>query len=57
MILAESHGVISSWHEERNILVDVFCCKKFDHKKFANDLAAYFKALVTTDELRERYLH
>lgn len=56
LTLAESHCVLSSWHPEKNILIDVFCCKEFDHEKFAQELAKYFHAEPVIDEITERYL-
>lgn len=56
VILAESHCVFSSWYEESNILVDVFCCNKFDNEKFASELAVYFRGTTIIDEMKERHL-
>ena len=56
MILAESHCVLSSWHIEQNILIDIFCCKYFDHTLLADALSRHFDARTSVDDLVARYL-
>jgi len=56
MILAESHCVLSSWHQEKNILVDIFCCGSFDHQGLSTALAKHFRATKSADEIQERHL-
>lgn len=56
MILAESHCVLSSWHIEKNVLIDIFCCKYFDHTALADALGRHFDARISVDDLVARYL-
>lgn len=56
MILSESHCVLSSWHKEQNILIDIFCCKNLDHTIVAEALAKHFDARTSVDELKDRHL-
>lgn len=54
-ILAESHCVLSTWHTEQIVLVDVFCCSTMDKQQLADDLAAHFKGNVAMVESQERF--
>lgn len=56
MILTESHCTLSSWHQEKNVLIDVFCCKDFDYDKFSKEISSYFQATVVAVDVKERFL-
>ena len=54
-ILAESHCTLSSWHTERNVLMDVFCCSDMDVHTLTKDLAEYFGGAVVISGINKRY--
>lgn len=53
-ILAESHIVFSSWHKEKNVLIDLFCCKKIELDQFLSGLRDIFDCDVTKTSVKSR---
>ncbi len=53
-ILSESHCVLSSWHLQSNIMVDVFCCSKIDIDRFTSDLEDIFNGQTKNIQIDER---
>ena len=54
-ILAESHCVMSSWHLQKNIFIDIFCCTDIDTEQLLVDLCAFFEGSVAISESVDRY--
>ncbi len=54
-ILAESHCVLSSWHLQKNIFIDVFCCADMDVDGLVADLSNIFEGTGSVLEISKRY--
>lgn len=54
-ILAESHCVISSWHLQKNIFIDIFCCTNIQSEQFKADLCELFQGVIYKTEVSDRY--
>lgn len=55
LILAESHCVLSSWHLQKNIFVDIFCCTDIKSKQLLDDLCELFDGKVFVYKSEDRY--
>lgn len=53
-VLAESHCVISSWQQQRNIFVDIFCCSGIDLEGLVSDLSRIFEGHLVVKEVSRR---
>lgn len=55
LILAESHCVMSSWHLQKNIFIDIFCCTDIDTQQLLTDLCALFDGSIAISESTDRF--
>jgi|GEM_PF-678179 hypothetical protein len=53
-VLAESHCVISSWQQQRNVFVDIFCCSGIDLEGIVSDLSRLFEGRLVVKEVSRR---
>lgn len=55
-VLSESHCAMSSWHKEKTILIDTFCCKEYYSDRFAGEISHFFTGRVDSSTIEERRL-
>lgn len=55
-VLAESHCVLSSWHLQQNIFIDIFCCTDINTDQLIIDLCDMFGGSASVVETKDRYV-
>lgn len=53
-VLSESHIVFSSWYLEKNIYIDLFCCKDIKVEAIARELKRIFNCNIVSFESQSR---
>ena len=54
-ILVGLHCVMSSWHLQKNIFIDISCCADIDNDQLLIDLCTFFEGSIATSESVDRY--